>query len=199
MIRINTVRFGNQANNTGGNPPAQPTPAPVTPITPQAGQTPPPQPAQSTLPPADVVVRYKQKLQHEITVGKHVFMADEPSAQGGDDAGPTPYDLLLSALGACTSMTILMYARMKKWPVEDVTVELRHEKIHAQDCADCETKNGKVDKITRDITVKGPLTDDQVARLKEIAGKCPVHKTLMGEIKVEDTIKHDANSNPPSP
>ena len=105
-------------------------------------------------------------------------MADEPPSVGGDDTGPTPYDLLCLGLGACTSMTIRMYADRKKWPVDQIAVRVVQDKIHAEDCADCETKEGKVDRFERAILITGPLDDEQRARLLEIADKCPVHQTL---------------------
>lgn len=124
-------------------------------------------------------------LAQNIVAGRHRLRADEPlSIPGGEDTGPTPYDLLLSALGACTAMTIRMYAKHKGWPLEDVEVELRHKKIHAEDCADCETKTGKIDRIERALSLRGPLDEAQRARLLEIADRCPVHKTLHGELRV---------------
>jgi putative redox protein len=108
----------------------------------------------------------------EIEVGRHRLVADEPSEAGGTDTGPSPYDLLLAALGACTSMTISMYARRKRGPLEHVTVRLQHAKIHAQDCAECETKDGMLDRIEREISLSGPLDAEQRARLLEIANRC---------------------------
>lgn len=121
----------------------------------------------------------------EIHAGRHRIVADEPASAGGTDTGLSPYDLLLAALGACTSMTVAMYARRKAWPLEEVTVHLRHSKIHATDCAECETQEGMLDRIERDIHFTGPLTDEQRSKLLEIANKCPVHRTLTSEIDIE--------------
>lgn len=124
----------------------------------------------------------------EIAVERHRLVADEPVEAGGTDAGPSPYDLLLAALGACTSMTVAMYARRKQWPLEGVTVRLQHAKIHAQDCAECETKDGMLDRIERDITLTGPLSVEQRERLLAIANRCPVHRTLVSEIDIRTRL-----------
>ena len=123
-----------------------------------------------------------------IAVGRHQLTCDEPAEVGGTDTGPTPYDLLLAALGSCTSMTVAMYARRKRWPLEAVTVRLRHSKIHAADCEACETKEGWLDHIERAVELTGVLSDDQRARLLDIANKCPVHRTLTSEIHVETRL-----------
>lgn len=128
--------------------------------------------------------RYRQAVQ----AGAHNLVADEPRQVGGDDAGPDPYGYLLAALGACTSMTLRMYADRKDWPLEHVQVRLSHAKIHAVDCEDCETKEGKIDKIQREIRVTGPLDDDQRSKLAEIADKCPVHRTLTSETKIRTRL-----------
>ncbi len=110
--------------------------------------------------------------------GRHRLQADEPESIGGDDTGPSPYGYLAAALGACTSMTLRMYADRKEWPVERIAVRVRHEKVHAEDSADSERKPGKIDRLERDLHIEGDLTDEQRERLKEIANKCPVHQTL---------------------
>ncbi|MBX3663706.1 MAG: OsmC family protein [Burkholderiales bacterium] len=123
-----------------------------------------------------------------IVAGPHRLRADEPAALGGNDSGFTPYELLLSGLGACTSMTLRMYAEKKKWPLQRVTVELRHRKIDAADCPDCRTREGKVDRIERTIALEGELDGVQRARLLEIANRCPVHRTLHSEIVVRTSL-----------
>jgi uncharacterized OsmC-like protein len=124
----------------------------------------------------------------EITAGSHHLRSDEPVSAGGSDTGPTPYDLLLAALGSCTSMTVSMYARRKAWPLERVTVRLRHTRDHAKDCEACETQDAKVNVIERRIELEGPLAEDQRARLLGIANRCPVHLTLMSEIDIRTTL-----------
>jgi uncharacterized OsmC-like protein/alpha/beta superfamily hydrolase len=124
------------------------------------------------------------KFQQEVLSGPHRFLADEPVKVGGLDSGPGPYDLLLAGLGACTSMTLRLYAEHKKLPLERVTVRLTHNKIHAEDCLNCETKEGMVDRIDRNITIEGRLDAEQRKRLLEIADKCPVHRTLESEIEI---------------
>lgn len=136
--------------------------------------------------PADVIVRgHAGGFLQKITSGAHDFEADEPASVGGTDTAPTPYDYLLAALGACTSMTVGLYARRKKWPLQEVTVGLWHSRIHAKDCADCETEEGMLDRIEMDVELTGPLMPEQRAKLIEIASKCPVHRTLTSEINVK--------------
>ena len=124
----------------------------------------------------------------EIRVASFRLTADEPEAVGGTGTGPSPYDFLLASLGSCTSMTIAMYARRKGWPLTDVTVQLRHSKIHAADCLDCETKEGRIDRIERNVQLSGALTEEQRLRLLEIANMCPVHRTLTGEINIQTRL-----------
>jgi len=122
---------------------------------------------------------------NRVRAGRHSWLADEPPSVGGADRGPTPYDHLLAALGTCTSMTLRMVASRKKWPLEGVTVRLKHDRIHASDCEDCESTEGMVDHIERNIEIRGDeLTDEQRAALMEIADKCPVHRTLLNEIRI---------------
>ncbi|NGP06562.1 alpha/beta fold hydrolase [Rhodococcus sp. 14C212] len=130
-----------------------------------------------------------------ITLGRHLITADEP-APVGDDTGPSPYDLLLASLGACTSMTLRMYADRKQWPLENVTVSLRHSRIHAADCADCETRTGRLDKLERVIHLAGDLDEQQRQRLLEIADRCPVHRTLHSEIVVDTALAAGDHAEP---
>jgi uncharacterized OsmC-like protein/pimeloyl-ACP methyl ester carboxylesterase len=136
--------------------------------------------------PRNVVVRETRnsKFQQTISTGPHRLLADEPVAAGGEDTGPGPYDFLLASLGACTSMTMRLYADRKSLPLERVTVTLKHQKIHAQDCAECETKVGMLDQIDRVIAMEGALDAEQRNKLMEIADKCPVHRTLTSEIRI---------------
>jgi putative redox protein len=138
----------------------------------------------SSRPPHVIVRGGAAGFAQEIEIGPHHLKGDEPVAFGGTDIGPSPYDFLLAALGTCTSMTISLYARRKGWPLESVTVSLHHSKIHAVDCAECETKVGRIDRIEREIHLTGELTSEQRAKLMEIADKCPVHQTLTSEINI---------------
>jgi putative redox protein len=137
---------------------------------------------------ADVIVTSLANLQNEVRYGEnHILITDEPVEAGGEDAGPDPYTLLLAALGSCISMTVTLYARRKAWPLERVTVRLRKERIHANDCVECtHTTEGYVHRIQRAVSFAGELTDEQRARLQEIAHKCPVHRTLTSEIVITE-------------
>ena len=141
--------------------------------------------------PGGVVVRETRrgKFQQEVIVGAHRFLADEPIAVGGMDSGPNPYDLLLAALGACTSMTLRLYAERRQLPLKQTTVRLHHSKIHGADCAACETKEGVLDRIDLLVSLEGDLSPEQRARLMEIAEKCPVHRTLKSEIDIRTVEK----------
>ena len=120
--------------------------------------------------------------------GRHSLRADEPRSAGGEDAGPGPYDLLLMALGSCTSMTVSLYAARKKWPLEQVVVRLRQERVHQQDCTDCEKPDAMVHRIEKTIELSGALDQEQRQRLREIADHCPVHKTLSSKIVIETVL-----------
>lgn len=128
------------------------------------------------------------KFEQTISAGRHRLRADEPVAAGGADNGPSPYDLLLAGLGACTSMTLRMYAAQKQWPLAGISVKLTHAKVHAEDCADCDTKVGKINRIERRITIQGDLDAAQRDKLLEIADKCPVHRTLHSEVRIQTRL-----------
>jgi putative redox protein len=142
--------------------------------------------ADSGMAPRRVIVQETRasKFQQAVTVGPHRLTADEPVAAGGQDTGPGPYDFLLTGLGACTSMTMRMYADRKSLPLDRVTVTLKHSKIYAKDCEECETSEGMLDQIEREISIEGALDDEQRKKLMEIADKCPVHRTLHSEIRI---------------
>jgi uncharacterized OsmC-like protein/fermentation-respiration switch protein FrsA (DUF1100 family) len=125
------------------------------------------------------------KFEQSVVAGAHRYLADEPTSVGGNGSGPSPYEYLLAGLGACTSMTIRLYADLKAIPLEHVSVLLKHDKIHAADCAECEAKEGKIDRIDREVWLEGDLSAEQRARLMEIADKCPVHRTLSSEISIK--------------
>ena len=139
----------------------------------------------------DVIVHSTTNLQNRVQYGDgQEMIVDEPADVGGEGAGPDPYTLLLTALGGCISMTVTLYARRKGWPLERVTVRLRHQRIHAKDCVECiRSSEGFVHRIEREVTIEGDLTDEQRARLQEIAHKCPVHKTLTSEIVIADVTE----------
>ena len=133
-----------------------------------------------------VEVLHLENLQHEATVREHSVVLDEPEKAGGADAGMTPYEMLLAALGGCTAMTLRMYAERKGWNLQDVTVRLEHDRVHADDCQKCETREGKLTRIRRHVEITGDLDDEQRARLHEIAARCPVHRTLEGPVEIFD-------------
>lgn len=124
------------------------------------------------------------KFGNNVLAGRHPVPADEPSSAGGQDAGPSPYQFLAAALGTCTNMTLRIYAAQKGWPLQRITTRVRYDKIHAEDCAECETREGKIDQLRREIALTGPLDETQRARLMEIADRCPVHRTLTGKIRI---------------
>ena len=134
-----------------------------------------------------VIVSSESGLAQEISSGKHRWRADEP-VPTGTDTGPSPYELLLAALGSCTSMTLRLYAQRKQWDLRRVTVRLQHSRIHAEDCAECETNQGYLDHINRKIEVSGNLDEAQKRRLLEIAEHCPVHRTLKSEINIRTSL-----------
>lgn len=140
----------------------------------------------ATTAPGLVIVRETRRgrFDQEIITGRHRLVADEPVAAGGLDSGPGPYDLLLASLGACTSMTIRLYADRKGIPLRRVEVRLRHFRVYAADCTECETREGMVDHIDREIALDGDLTAEQRAKLMEIANRCPVHRTLTSEVNI---------------
>jgi putative redox protein len=142
---------------------------------------------------SEVVVTSLTNLRNEVRYGAgHTFITDEPVAAGGEDAGPDPYTLLLAALGSCISMTVTLYARRKQWPLEKVTVRLRQNRVHVKDCQECvQNGDGFVHRIERAVSFSGPLSDEQRARLDEIAHKCPVHKTLLSDILITDLKDED--------
>ena len=136
-----------------------------------------------------VTARGLQNLQVEIQASNHHILADEPLSAGGDDKGPSPYDLLLSSLAACKVMTVHLYARRKQWPVETVSIILNHRKVAANECEDCQTEGlAKVDIIDCEISFAGDLNEDQIQRLAEIADRCPIHRTLTSETKIRTAV-----------
>ena len=137
---------------------------------------------------ATIINNFEDGLFCNIDAGGHKLVADEPEDLGGHDKGPDPYLYLATALGTCTAMTLNMYATRKKWPVEQIKVDMIHKKIKAEDCEDCETEKGFVDILERQIKVTGDLDREQQERMLEIANKCPVHRTLLGELKIRSKL-----------
>jgi len=151
------------------------------------------EPIEHEQPPEGTVVVSEGEAPYAQTIraGEHVWMSDEPESIGGGDRGPTPYDLLLAALGSCTAITLRMYADRKQWPLEHTGIALRHERVHADDCDGCEDRGRKIERIQRQVRLAGPLNDDQRQRLLEIADKCPVHRTLVHDLSVSTTLADD--------
>ena len=147
-----------------------------------------PQPSLTASPEETVARTYAGGFRTELVAGGHPLIADEPASVGGTNLGPSPYDLLSAALASCTTMTLKMYATHKGLDLESATVRVQHGKIHAKDCADCETEGGKIDEFVRELSFEGDLTDEQLSRLVEIADRCPVHRTLHGEVKVRTRL-----------
>src|SRR5260370_29853539 len=127
-------------------------------------------------------------MEQNITIGPHQFRGDEPIGFGGTDAGPDPYELLLASLGACTGITVRMYAERKKWPLEGVQVRLAHSKIHAEDCANCESEPRSLDLIERKISFTVKLSTEQLQRLREIVDRCPSHRTLSSQVQIDTSV-----------
>jgi uncharacterized OsmC-like protein len=138
---------------------------------------------------SEVHVHSDTGLSASIRIGEHELTVDEPLSAGGKDAGPNPYELLLAALGACTAITVRMYAQMKGWPLASVEVRLSHDRIHAEDCANCETREGVIDRISKELVLHGELDDAQRERLASIAERCPVHRTLTREIVIDQRLR----------
>ena len=136
----------------------------------------------------EVIVSNESGLAQQIVSGKHIWRADEP-APAGTDTGPSPYELLLSSLGACTSMTLRLYAARKQWDVKTIRVRLQHFRVYAEDCMDCDTKEGFLDRIERQIEISGNIDTAQEQRLLEIAERCPVHRTLTSKIDIHTSLK----------
>jgi putative redox protein len=128
------------------------------------------------------------KFEQVMLDGRHTLIADEPVSAGGADVGPGPYELLVMSLGACTSMTVRLYADRKKWLLEQCVVRLRHTKVYTEDCANCENPKSMIDRIYREIEFIGVLDAEQRSRLLEIADHCPVHRTLSSKIDIKTTI-----------
>ena len=129
-----------------------------------------------------------EALTADVQAGRHTWLVDEPTAVGGLDRGPTPYDLLLSALGACTAITLRLYASHKQWPLEGIEVRLRHGRVHEQDCEKCEDPGHMLEQVDKELRLLGPLTPEQRKRLEIISSKCPVQKTLQASLRIVTTV-----------
>ena len=129
-----------------------------------------------------------EALTADILAGRHTLLVDEPVSVGGLDRGPTPYDLLLAALGACTAITLRLYASRKQWPLEGIEVHLRHGRVHAQDCEQCEDSGQMLEQIEKELRLLGPLTPEQRQRLEVVSAKCPVQKTLQASLRIVTTV-----------
>lgn len=139
--------------------------------------------------PHPVVVRVgPEALLADVQAGRHTFLLDEPLNVGGQDRGPTPYDMLLAALGACTAITLRLYATQKKWPLEGIEVRLRHRRRHAADCQACDAADARLDEIDKELRLLGPLSEEQRQRLEQISEKCPVQKTLLAGVRIRTTL-----------
>lgn len=161
---------------------------------PQAPAERPPRDAEGDQPDEDIHGRTRMDgFRTEMRVAGHPIVADEPPSVGGKGEGPSPYDLLGAALAACTGMTLQMYLSRKKWPATEIAVAVRHDRIHAEDCAACETRSGRIDRFRRTLRVDGKLDADQRARVLEIADKCPVHRTLNAEVRIETRLDERDN------
>ncbi|OWP63923.1 osmotically inducible protein C [Hymenobacter amundsenii] len=129
-----------------------------------------------------------ETLTADVQAGRHTWFVDEPTSVGGQDRGPTPYDLLLAALGACTAITLRLYATRKKWPLEGIEVGLRHGRVHAQDCEQCEKAGQTLEQVDKELRLLGPLSTEQRQRLETISSKCPVQKTLEAGLRIVTTL-----------
>jgi uncharacterized OsmC-like protein len=135
------------------------------------------------------ITEINHRFTREVASDDHVWLGDEPKSSGGDNLGPDPYEHLLAALGTCTSMTVRLYANRKQWPLDDVEVTLSHERRHADDCADCEKGDVRIEVLKRRIAFQGDLSEDQRARLLAIADRCPVHRTLTGDLRIQSQLE----------
>lgn len=131
---------------------------------------------------------WQSGLQVKVLADGHEWLADEPVAVGGEDTGPTPYELLLGALAACTCMTVAMYCQRKGWPLDGVSVRYTHTRVHAEDCQDCDDPDHKIDQVHSNVTISGDFDEEQAKRLEQVAKRCPVHKTLEAGVTIHDDV-----------